>query len=116
MNFTIDMSENYTSDWYKHSSGVERLLRKNTFFIEWDNATGTLTNKTISGANNTLSNIDVGSLDGSDGTGTITLPALKGLLLRYGMAILTRQQTVAQKTAQINAATTIAQVQAIEIP
>ena len=50
---------------------------------------------------------------GTDGTDTVTLPAFKGLLLRYGMAILTRQQTQAVKKAQIEAATTIAEVDAI---
>ena len=50
---------------------------------------------------------------GTDGTDTVTLPDFKGLLLRYGMAILTRQQTQAVKKSQIEAATTIAEVDAI---
>lgn len=52
---------------------------------------------------------------GTDGTDTITLPDLKGLLLRYGFEILTRQKTYAVKSAQINACTTVEQVNSIEI-
>lgn len=42
MNLTIDMSQDFTSEWYKHPSGNAKLLRKNTFLIEWDGVTGTL--------------------------------------------------------------------------